>query len=374
MTQAGKKNRIHTMSNTTYNILKQWGLTSLPDNETFCLAGPCAAESETQVIECASALKRNGISAFRAGIWKPRTRPGAFEGFGAPALEWLKAAKQATGLKTAVEVATPSHVEMALNADVDILWLGARTSTNPFLVQDLANSLKGTDKIVFVKNPINPDLNLWIGAMERILGANIKKCGAILRGFSSNHPGELRNDPGWHIAIDFRQRMPNIPLICDPSHITGRRDRIQQISQIALNLDFDGLFIEVHPTPNTALSDAKQQLTPADFTNLLDNLAFRQHGSTDLQDIRLNALRAQIDELDYEILAAIAKRFNTVEEIGRIKQKENLTILQSDRWRQVLENMLKNGVNLGLDKELVEQLAHLLHQHSIDLQQEILND
>ncbi len=334
----------------------------------FCIAGPCAAESREQVLACARALKPMGVTAFRAGAWKPRTRPGSFEGIGGEALEWLSEVREAMGMPVAVEVATPSHVEQASRYGIDIFWIGARTSSDPFAMQELAEALRGSDRTVLVKNPISQDVNLWIGAVERILGAGITRCGAMLRGFTSSHPGKLRNDPGWHVAIDFRQRMPAVPLLCDPSHIAGRRDKIQEVAQLALNLAFDGLFVEVHTEPDKALSDARQQLTPEAFAHAIEGLETRARSRAAGEDLRLDALRAQIDDLDYEILSAVAKRMETVREIGRLKRSSNMSVLQPERWNAVLEGMKSQGSGMGLAPEFVEALARLLHSQAIDMQ------
>ena len=358
------------MSTATYNTITSWGLAPLPGTELICIAGPCAAESEEQVMASARALKAYSISAFRAGIWKPRTRPGSFEGVGLAALPWLKRVKSEFGLKTAIEIATPAHAEVALEAGIDLLWLGARTTANPFAVQELAEALKGTRVPVLVKNPVNPDLNLWLGAIERLQRTGIFQIGAILRGFSTQHPGELRNDPGWNLAIDFRQKMPQIPLICDPSHMAGRRDRIRTISQHAIDLDCDGLMVEAHIMPEKALSDAKQQLSPQAFQDLLEQLHFRQHEEIAESNLQLKALRTQIDELDYELLCTIAKRMETVREIAKLKRKDNLTALQSQRWNAILDQMHQNGTQLGLSNELVEAIAKLLHQQALEIQLE----
>ena len=356
----------------TFSLLRQWGLSPLPAKELFCIAGPCAAESEEQIFSAAEALKTLGVSAFRAGAWKPRTRPGSFEGRGVETLRWLAEVKSRFGLPIATEVATPTHVEQALANGIDILWIGARTTANPFLVQELANALKGTDAIVMVKNPISPELNLWIGAIERIMNADITRCAAILRGFSSPFAAQLRNEPGWHAAIDLRQRMPLIPLFCDPSHIAGRRDKLLPLSQQALNLDFDGIMVEVHPNPDAALSDSKQQLTPADFNTLLSNLQTRLRNATPDDEIRMRALRARIDELDSELLVTIAKRMDAAAKLGLLKREQNLTVLQSQRWTQVLEQMREQGAALGLPSDMVDEIAVILHRHAIGLQQEIL--
>lgn len=354
-----------------YELNNTWKLDTHNANGLAYIAGPCSAESEEMLMQTAQCLKNAGLTAFRAGIWKPRTRPGSFEGMGETALPWLKNVKREFNIPIATEVATPKHVELALKYDLDLLWIGARTSANPFLMQELSNSLRGVDIPVLVKNPINPDLNLWLGAIERMLSSGLTRVGAILRGFSTQHPGELRNDPGWHIAIDFRQKMQGIPLLCDPSHISGRRDMLQQLSQQALNLDFDGLMIETHPNPDTAKSDASQQITPEALIRLLNSLQMRQRSTPN--DIKLEALRTQIDELDYEILAAIAKRMTLVKEIGDIKKDQNLTVLQSQRWAKVLDNMLISGKKLSLPLQLVETLAKLLHNSAIETQQELFD-
>lgn len=362
------------MNAIAHTALSTWGINPVNQDGLVCIAGPCAAESERQVMEAAIAMKSIGVSAFRAGVWKPRTRPGSFEGAGEIALSWLAKAKAETGLKLATETATAKHAEAALNAGVDILWIGARSSANPFAVQEIANALAGVDVPVFVKNPLSPDQNLWIGAIERLLSAGITKVGAILRGFSTFIPSDLRNDPGWQIAIDMKGKFPQMPMLCDPSHIAGRRDKIPTLAQQALNLDFDGLMLEAHCNPAAALSDAKQQLTPEALQSILGSLQVRRRGTPGDCDVRMAAMRAQIDELDSELLSAVARRMQVVTELGKLKRDQNLTVLQSDRWNQVLDAMLKRGQQLGLNASLVETIAKLLHQEAITAQQKILQD
>ena len=356
------------MSISTYNTLVAWGLKPLPGTELICISGPCAAESEEQVMSIATSLKAQGISALRAGVWKPRTRPGSFEGMGATALPWLQRVRRELGMKVATEIATPAHAEAALEAGLDILWIGARTTANPFAVQELAEAIKGSSVPIFVKNPVNPDLNLWLGAIERLQRAGLTKVAAILRGFSTQHPGELRNDPAWSLAVDFRQKMPQIPLLCDPSHIAGRRDKILLLSQQAIDLDCDGLMVEVHPTPDAALSDARQQLSPTDFASLLAHLQPKEHEKTIENNLKLKALRTQIDELDHELLCTIAKRMETVQQISLLKQQDNMTALQSQRWNTILTQMRQEGSQLGLPPTLVEEIARLLHQQALEIQ------
>ncbi|MBQ9366699.1 MAG: bifunctional 3-deoxy-7-phosphoheptulonate synthase/chorismate mutase type II [Victivallales bacterium] len=356
------------MSISTYNTLVAWGLKPLPGTELICISGPCAAESEEQVMSIATSLKAQGISALRAGVWKPRTRPGSFEGMGATALPWLQRVRRELGMKVATEIATPAHAEAALETGLDILWIGARTTANPFAVQELAEALKGSCVPIFVKNPVNPDLNLWLGAIERMQRAGLTKVAAILRGFSTQHPGELRNDPAWSLAVDFRQKMPQIPLLCDPSHIAGRRDKILLLSQQAIDLDCDGLMVEVHPTPDAALSDARQQLSPTDFASLLAHLHPKEHEKAIENNLKLKALRTQIDELDHELLCTIAKRMETVQQISLLKQQDNMTALQSQRWNTILTQMRQEGSQLGLPPTLVEEIARLLHQQALEIQ------
>jgi chorismate mutase len=339
------------------------------------IAGPCSAESEEQVVSTAkalAALKR--VHVLRAGVWKPRTRPSTFEGMGRPALAWLRAAQEATGLPTAVEVANSRHVEQALAAGISILWIGARTTANPFAVQEIADALKDTDVPILVKNPVNPDLELWIGALERINKAGITRLGAIHRGFSAFERSRYRNKPNWEIPIELKRRVPGLPLICDPSHICGSTELLQAVSQTALDLNFDGLMIESHICPEKALSDAKQQLTPDALEALLTNLVFR-HESIDnvLARTKLVELREKIDKIDRDILEIMADRMSVAEEIGRYKKDNNVTILQSARWDEIVRNRMKVGLEKNLTAEFVHRLFEIIHKESIHHQSKVMN-
>lgn len=338
------------------------------------IAGPCGAESEDQVLETARAIAAIGkVSLFRAGVWKPRTRPGAFEGMGEEALKWLQQVKQETGLPVTVEVATTEHVELALKYGVDVLWIGARTTVNPFSVQDIADALKGVDIPVLVKNPVNADLPLWMGALERINRAGIKKLGAIHRGFHTAVKTQYRNAPMWELAIELKAACKALPVICDPSHISGRRDLIQDVAQRALDLDMDGLMIETHRDPATALSDAAQQLTPAMLDTLLGKLIIRDANIGDAGfEHMLSTLREVIDEIDQELIQAFSRRMQVVERIGEFKHDHGVTILQIDRWLEILRTRTAAGESLGLDKDLVVELCQLLHKASIRKQTEVM--
>jgi chorismate mutase len=340
----------------------------------FILSGPCSAESEEQVLTAARGLAAYGVQIFRAGIWKPRTRPNQFEGVGSVGLKWLRTVKQETGMLTATEVANVKHVYEALKMGVDILWIGARTSANPFSVQEIADALQGVDIPVLIKNPVNPDLELWIGAIERIAGAGITKLGAIHRGFSSSEKTKYRNVPQWQVAIELHQRIPNLPIICDPSHIAGRADLVFEISQQAMDLGQDGLIIESHPNPKIALSDGKQQLTPDEVGQLIKNLKIREATTDNIKFTQsLEELRAKIDMIDEEILAIIQRRMNVVKEIGKNKKENNIRILQTDRWMQIIEKAKQKGNSKGLSDEFIEKLFKAIHQESINIQTEILN-
>ncbi len=336
------------------------------------IAGPCSAENEEQVINTAKELSALGIKIFRAGIWKPRTRPNNFEGVGTIGLQWLKAAKKETGIKLTTEVANAKHTEEALKAGIDILWIGARTSVNPFAVQEIADAIKGIDIPVMIKNPINPDIELWIGAVERIQKAGINDIAAIHRGFSSLSNSKYRNDPDWQIPIEFKRRLRNIPMICDPSHIAGRRDLLKQISQKAMDLNFDGMMIETHLDPDNALSDAKQQITPKNLKILLNNLIIRHRYKTNAifpqYEETLEELRTKIDEYDNLILEIIGKRMNAAKDIGKVKNKNNITILQTNRWDSILKNAILKGEKLGLSEKFINTLYYAIHQESIDNQ------
>lgn len=336
------------------------------------IAGPCSAETEEQVLEIARELKNSDVSIFRAGIWKPRTRPGGFEGVGEIGLKWLKKAKEETGLLMAVEVANAQHVKLALEYDIDVLWIGARTTVNPFAVQEIADALQNTDKIVLLKNPVNPDLSLWLGGLERLYNAGIKKLGVIHRGFSTYEKTKYRNNPEWQIAIELQSKFPDLPLICDPSHITGRRDMIQEVSQQALDLNYDGLIIETHCNPDKAWSDAPQQITPTTLKQLFVDLKVRKE-SDDADDYnqKLAGLRTQIDELDAKLINVLAKRMKIADAIGQLKKERNVAVLQSNRWNEVLGRMILDGEEKGLSEEFVLKLFKAIHQESISHQEKV---
>lgn len=341
------------------------------DNERpFVIAGPCSAETEEQVLSTARQLAAKGCHNFRAGVWKPRTKPGGFEGMGEAALPWLKRVKEETGMLVATEVAKPEHVELCLKYGIDILWVGARTSANPFAMQDLADSLRGVDVPVFVKNPVNPDLELWIGAMERLNQAGIKRLAAIHRGFSSADKKIYRNLPTWQIPIELHRRIPTLPIICDPSHIGGRRDLIAPLCQQAMDLGFDGLIIESHCNPDGAWSDAKQQVTPDILDFILGLLVVRDE-ATSTEGIRL--LRSQIDQLDDELMNLLAKRMRICREIGTYKKEHNMTVLQSKRYGEILEKRGAQASLCGMDAEFAAHVFELIHEESVRQQLEIVN-
>ncbi len=355
--------------------LSTW-LNPANEGKPLVIAGPCSAETEDQLLATAHLLAKTGkISALRAGIWKPRTRPGEFEGIGSIGLEWLKRAKAETGLPTAVEVATAKHVEEALAAGVDILWVGARSTANPFTVQEIADALKGVDIPVMVKNPVNPDLSLWMGALERINNAGIQKIAAIHRGFSSYEKSAFRNEPMWELAISLRTHCPDLPMINDPSHICGNRELIPYISQKALDLDMQGLMIESHLDPSVAWTDAKQQLTPGALSDLIDNLNVR-HADPQTSAIsdKLTGFRNQIDKLDDQIIQKISERMAIVEKIGEHKRDNDVTVLQVNRWDEVVEKRTTFAKALKLDITFTTKLLELLHNESIRKQTEIMNE
>lgn len=338
------------------------------------IAGPCSAETEEQVLKIAEELKNSDVSVFRAGIWKPRTRPGGFEGVGAVGLKWLQKVRANTGLLVATEVATKVHVELALDHDIDVLWIGARTTVNPFAVQEITDALKGTDKIVLLKNPVNPDLSLWLGGLERLYNANIEKIGVIHRGFSTYEKTKYRNNPEWQIPIELQSKFPDLPLLCDPSHITGNRNMIQEVSQQALDLNYDGLIIETHFDPDNAWSDAAQQLTPQALKLIFKNLKVRKEtDSTDDFTRELTKLRFKIDETDEKILEIIGKRMKISEEIGLLKKEKNVVILQTERWKTILEKMIENGTKKGLSEDFILRLFKAVHQESISHQEKVIN-
>lgn len=338
------------------------------------IAGPCSAETEDQVLKIAHELKDSKVSVFRAGIWKPRTRPGGFEGVGAIGLKWLQRAKAETGLQMAIEVATAAHVKLALEHDIDILWIGARTTVNPFAVQEIADALAGTDKIVLVKNPVNPDLALWIGGVERLYNANIKNLGVIHRGFSTYEKTKYRNNPEWQIAIDLQNRFPDLPLIIDPSHITGNRDMIFQVTQEALDLNYDGMIIETHIDPDNAWSDAEQQVTPDNLKKIIYDLTIRKETDDAIEyQSKLAKLRGKIDEFDAKLLDIIGKRMKVTEDIGALKKEKNVAVLQNKRWNEILEKMVNEGCKKGLSEEFIIQFFKAIHQESISHQEKIIN-
>jgi chorismate mutase len=339
------------------------------------IAGPCSAETEQQVLDTAHQLKDTDTTVFRAGIWKPRTRPGMFEGVGAIGLKWMKRAKEETGLMMATEVANTAHVDLALEHDIDVLWIGARTTVSPFNVQEIAEALRGTDKIILIKNPVNPDLSLWLGAVERIYKADIKNIGVIHRGFSAYQKTKYRNNPEWQLAIELQNQFPDLPLICDPSHIGGKRDLIFDISQTALDLNYDGLIIETHPDPDNAWSDASQQVTPKRLDQITKELKVRKEageGEDYLQ--KLQKLRTKIDTLDDQLLHMLSERMNISTEIGKVKKSQNVAILQTGRWNEILGKMILEGEQLGLSEEFVLRIFKAIHQESINKQAKILDN
>lgn len=354
--------------------LRTW-LDDFQLNHPLVIAGPCSAETEEQVLKIAHELKNSDVSIFRAGIWKPRTRPGGFEGVGEIGLKWLQKAKAETGLLMATEVATAAHVKLALEHDIDVLWIGARTTVNPFAVQEIADALQGTDKIVLLKNPVNPDLSLWIGGLERLYNANIKKLGVIHRGFSTYEKTKYRNNPEWQIAIDLQNRFPDLPLICDPSHITGRRDMIQEVSQQALDLNYDGLIIETHIDPDNAWSDAAQQVTPATLKQMFINLRVRKISDDESEyNQKMAKLRLQIDEFDGKLLEILGNRMKVADKIGVLKKEKNVAILQNKRWNEILGKMILEGEEKGLSNEFVMQLFKAIHQESISHQEKVMKN
>lgn len=342
----------------------------LNNNIPKLIAGPCSAESLQQMLLTARQLKKAGrVDCFRAGIWKPRTRPGSFEGMGESGLEWLAEVKKETGLPIACEVATPAHIELALRYGVDVLWLGARTTVNPFYVQEIADAVTGCDVTIMVKNPVNPDLQIWIGALERLNRAGISKIAAIHRGFTSYQNSPFRNDPMWSIAIELRSLFPELPIICDPSHIAGNRELIPLVAQKAIDLDMYGLMVEVHNTPCEAMSDSFQQLTPDDFESMISSLRFSDvmPAAEELRN-ELVMYRSEIDVLDNNIIDLIAKRMKLAEKIGEYKRDNNIKVLQISRWEQMLRNRTEKGKAQGLDDTFVHKFLDLLHQESIAIQ------
>jgi chorismate mutase len=347
----------------------------VPGKRPMVLAGPCSAETEAQVMETARHLKENGIRIFRAGIWKPRTRPNTFEGVGKKGLPWLKHVKEELGMYTATEVANASHVFEALKYGIDIFWLGARTTANPFAVQEIADALNGVEIPVMIKNPVNPDVELWIGALERINQAGIKKLAAIHRGFSTYGKSLYRNDPHWQIPIELKRRIPDLTILTDPSHICGNRDLLFEVSQKAMDLNFDGLIVEAHCNPDKALSDAGQQITPRDLKQLLSNLVLRKANVDNAVIMNtLDELRSQIDKYDDRLMEILGNRMIISEKIGTYKKKNNITILQSTRWDELLHQRISNGEKKGLSEEFIIKLFRAIHQESINHQTKVMNE
>jgi len=351
--------------------LSDWGIGC--SEKPALIAGPCSAETEEQVMNSALKLKKQGVKIFRAGIWKPRTRPNSFEGVGSIGLEWLKRVKTETGMYTSTEVANVKHVYEALRAGIDILWIGARTSANPFAMQEIADVLKGMDIPVLVKNPVNPDAELWLGAIERLYKAGLTRIGAIHRGFSSYEQSIYRNIPQWQISIELKRRIPDVPIICDPSHIGGKRELLQSISQKAMDLDFEGLMIEAHPDPDNAWSDAKQQITPESLSVMMDSLIFRQVRPEGVSMDTLEDLRYKIDVYDNDLMAIVEKRMEAARAIGQYKKENNMTILQSGRWEDILKKSIENGEKHDLSADFITKLFKAIHQESINKQTAIMN-
>ncbi len=349
----------------------EWGFFTLP--RPMCIAGPCSAETEEQVMETARGLSAFGIHVYRAGIWKPRTHPGSFEGVGTPGLKWLRKVKETYGMKVCTEVASEKHVLECIKYGVDIVWIGARTSANPFLMQEIADALEGTDIPVLVKNPVNPDIDLWVGALERLNRAGIKKLGVIHRGFSTSAPILYRNDPGWKLAIEMRTRYPQMAFFADPSHMAGDRKYLQELSQRAMDLGLDGLMVESHCNPACALSDAKQQLTPHDLQNLLESLVIRENTSdNEAYKDGIEALRARIDVIDDNLIKLLADRMEVSRKIGRYKKEHNVAIIQAGRWDALLAAMVARAREKGISEEAITAIMNAIHDESVKVQNEVL--
>ena len=354
--------------------LYDWGMFTEP--RPSVIAGPCSAESQEQVMETAKGLKDLGINVYRAGIWKPRTHPGSFEGVGAEGLRWMQQAKKEYGLKISTEVASEKHVFECLKFGVDLVWLGARTTANPFLVQEIADALKDTDIPVLVKNPVNPDLDLWIGALERLNRAGIRKLGVIHRGFSTFEKIKYRNDPQWQVAVELRSRFPQLPFFVDPSHLGGSKEYIREISQRSLDLGFEGLMIESHCNPSCALSDAKQQLTPDQLKDMLYNQIHVRDNDSDSPQWKENIdqLRAKIDIIDENIIYALGSRMKISRQIGEYKRDNNIAILQTSRWDAVLAKVVEKGREYGLSEKFLNDVFNAIHEASVETQNEIISD
>ena len=352
------------------NDLQSILLPGIENKRPFIFAGPCCDETEEQVMETARQLAAKGVKMFRAGIWKPRTKPGGFEGVGVEGLPWLKRVKEETGMYVATEVATAKHVEEALKAGIDMLWIGARTSANPFAVQELADALQGVDIPILIKNPVNPDIELWIGAVERIYGAGIRKLGVIHRGFSSYDKNIYRNLPQWNIPIEIRRRLPNLPIICDPSHIGGKRELIAPLCQQAMDLSFDGLIIEAHNCPEKAWSDASQQITADILAFIINTLVIRETTQT---TENLSELRNQIDAIDNDLLHILSKRMRISREIGTHKKEHNMPVLQATRYDEIIQKRVILGESLGIGQDFVKKVLEAIHEESVRQQMEIIN-
>lgn len=347
-------------------------LPGISTKRPLIIAGPCSAETEEQTVSTALQLVEKNVKIFRAGLWKPRTKPGGFEGVGSQGIPWLKRVKEETGMYISTEVATAKHTEEVLKAGVDLIWIGARTAANPFAVQEIADALKGVDIPVLVKNPVNPDLELWIGALERISNAGITRLGAIHRGFSSYEKKIYRNVPQWHIPIELRRRIPELPILCDPSHIGGKRELISSLSQQAMDLNFHGLIIESHCSPNSAWSDAEQQVTPDVLDYILNLLVIREGESTQTTE-NMNILRKQIDTCDTELIDILSKRMRIAREIGTYKKEHNLTVLQSDRYNEILEKRASQGAACSMSADFIKEVFEAIHEESVRQQIEIIN-
>ena len=353
--------------------LRNW-LDALNLDHPLVIAGPCSAETEEQVLKIAHELKDTDVNYFRAGIWKPRTRPGMFEGVGALGLKWLQKVKAETGMKICTEVANAAHVKLALEHDVDMLWIGARSTVSPFIMQEIADALEATEKPVLIKNPVNPDLALWLGGIERIYSSGVKNIGAIHRGFSTYEKTKYRNNPEWQLAIEFQNKFPDIPLINDPSHITGNRNMIFDVSQTALDLNFDGLMIETHFDPDNAWSDAAQQVTPKVLIQIMKDLKIRKETDPEAEyNKKLDVLRAQIDVIDNQIIELLGKRMKAADGIGELKKQKNVAVLQSKRWNEILGRMVLEGQEHGLSEEFILKMFKAIHQESINHQEKIIN-
>lgn len=354
--------------------LEDWGM--FTDPKPSVIAGPCSAESEEQVLQTASELREFGINVFRAGIWKPRTHPGCFEGVGAEGLRWMQKAKREYGLKIATEVASEKHVFECLKFGVDMVWLGARTTANPFLVQEIADALKDTDIPVLVKNPVNPDLDLWVGALERLNRAGIRKLGVIHRGFSTFEKIKYRNDPQWQVAVELRSRYPELPFFVDPSHLAGNKDYILEVAQRSLDLGFEGLMVESHCNPSAALSDAKQQLTPAELREMLYNQVVVRNNDSDSVEWKENIdqLRAKIDVIDENILYALGSRMKISRQIGEYKKSNNISIIQASRWDSLLAKVVEKGEEYDLPEKFIKAVFNAIHEASVEIQNQIISD